>query len=47
MAKDVKLGYAIPVTIESMRKMPGAEVYPVGFQDQLAINERGEVIPKK
>ena len=47
MAEDVELGYAIPMTIESVRKMPGAEVYPVGCQDQLTINDRGEVIPKK
>ena len=47
MAQDVELGFGIPLTIESVRKMPGAEVYPVGCQDQLTINERGEVIPKK
>ena len=47
MAQDMELGYTIPLTIESVRKIPGAEVYPVGWQDQVTINKRGEVIPKK
>ncbi|KAL7525801.1 hypothetical protein ACHAXR_002849, partial [Thalassiosira sp. AJA248-18] len=47
MNQDVELGYGIPLTVESLRSIPGAEVYPIGCQNQLTINEKGEVIPKK
>ena len=47
MAQDVELGYGIPLTIDSIRKIKQAEVYPVGCQDQLTIDEHGNVIPKK
>ena len=47
MAEDVKLGYGIQLTLESVKKIKHAEVYPVGCQDQLTIDEHGNVIPKK
>jgi len=47
MVQDVELGYGIPLTVESITKIPGAEVYPVGCQNQLTIDESGNVIPKK
>jgi hypothetical protein len=45
--QDAELGYGIPLTVESLRKMRQAEVYPVGCQHQLTIDECGNVIPKK
>ena len=47
MTQDVELGYGIPLTLEALHKMKQAEVYPVGCQDQLTIDEHGHVIPKK
>ena len=47
MTEDVELGYGIPLTVDCIRNLPGAEVYPIGVQNQLTINEKGEVIPKK
>ena len=47
MEGDVKLGYAIPIKVESIKHFPEAEVYPIGVQDQMTINELGEIIPKK
>ena len=47
MVEDVELAYGIPLTIDSVKRIPGAEVYPVGCQDQHIINKEGGVIPKK
>ena len=47
MAQDVEFGYGIFLTVESLTKIDQAEVYPVGCQDQLTINELGNVVPKK
>jgi len=47
MKQDVELGYGIPLSINCIRNIPGAEVYPVGCQNQLTIDETGKVIPKK
>ena len=47
MRSDVELGYAIPVTIECVRNLKDAEVYPIGLQSQLTIDAEGNVIPKK
>ena len=46
-AQDVELGYVIPLTVESLRRIEQTEVYPVGCQDQLTINEHGNLIPTK
>ena len=47
MTQDVELGYGIPISIDCIKRIPGAEVYPIGCQDQLTIDEKGNVIPKK
>jgi len=47
MSQDVELGYGIPLTVECISKIEGAEVYPVGCQNQQTIDEKGNVIPKK
>lgn len=47
MNQDVELGYGIPLSLDCIRNLPGAEVYPVGCQNQLTIDETGKVIPKK
>ncbi|EJK63975.1 hypothetical protein THAOC_15339, partial [Thalassiosira oceanica] len=47
MRSDVDLGYAIPVTIDCVRNLKEAEVYPIGLQSQLTIDAEGNVIPKK
>ncbi|EJK57898.1 hypothetical protein THAOC_22019 [Thalassiosira oceanica] len=47
MRSDVELGYAIPVTIDCVRNLKEAEVYPIGLQSQLTIDAEGNVIPKK
>ena len=47
MAQDVELGYGIPLTIDCIRNIKEAEVYPVGCQNQLTIDEKGNIIPKK
>ena len=47
MTSDVELGYAVPVTLECVRKLKDAEVYPIGLQNQMTIDADGNVIPKK
>ena len=47
MKSDIQLGYGIPLTIDSIKKLKHAEVYPVGLQHQQTINELGQIIPKK
>ena len=47
MNMDVELGYAIPITVGGVRKLKDAEVYPVGLQNQMTIDEEGNTIPKK
>eukprot|EP00956_Cyclotella_meneghiniana_P041032 scaffold212472_cov70-Cyclotella_meneghiniana.AAC.2 len=47
MISDIELGYGIPITIDCIRKLKHAEVYPVGLQHQLTIDEHGNIIPKK
>jgi hypothetical protein len=44
---DVEKGYAIPVSIDCLRKLKDGEVYPLGIAHQLSINELGEIVPKK
>ena len=47
MGQDVELGYNIPLAVDSIRKMKQAEVYPVGFQDQLTTDKHGNINLKK
>ena len=47
MHSDIELGYGIPITIECIKKLKHAEVYPIGLQHQLTIDEHGNIIPKK
>ena len=47
MKSDVELGYAIPFKVECVRNLKEAEVYPIGLQSQMTIDEKGNVIPKK
>lgn len=45
--QDVDLGYAIPLSRECILKLKGAELYPMGLQHQLTIDDDGNQIPKK
>ena len=47
MTQDLELGYGITITVNSLNNIPGAEVYPIGYQNQLTINKQGDVIPKR
>ena len=47
MTQDAKLGYDTPLTSEALHKMRQAKVYPIGYQDQLTINNHDHIIPKK
>ncbi len=47
MLSDIELGYGLPITIDCVRKLTHAEVYPVGLQHQKTIDENGNIIPKK
>ncbi|KAL7529787.1 hypothetical protein ACHAXR_003160 [Thalassiosira sp. AJA248-18] len=40
MTQDVELGYGIPLTVKSLRNIPGAEVYPIGCRDRKTIMRR-------
>ena len=39
--KEVRHGWMLPVTIESLRKIKGAAVIPIGVAQQSSINEIG------
>ena len=43
----MEIGYVIPLTLECIKNLKDAEVYPVGIQNQDKINEKGDIIPKK
>ncbi|KAL9179582.1 hypothetical protein ACHAXT_008872 [Thalassiosira profunda] len=47
MIDDIVKGYALIVTIDCIKRLKDAEVYPMGLQHQLTVNEKGETIPKK
>jgi hypothetical protein len=47
MLSDIELGYSIPITVDCIRKLKHAEVYPIGLQHQQTIDETGAIIPKK
>lgn len=45
--QDAELGYLITISKECILKLKHAEVYPLGLQHQLTIDEQGRQIPKK
>ncbi|KAL9180713.1 hypothetical protein ACHAXT_011166 [Thalassiosira profunda] len=45
--QDAELGYLITITKTCIRKLKHAEVYPLGLQHQLTIDEAGNQMPKK
>jgi hypothetical protein len=47
MHSNTSLGYTIPITLDCIRHLKEAEVYPIGLQHQLTIDENGAIIPKK
>ena len=47
MLSDVQYGYGIPIPVDTILKIPGAEVYPINVQNQTTIDESGNIIPKK
>lgn len=47
MKEDAALGYSISITKDCLLQLKGAELYPLGLQHQLTIDEKGNQIPKK
>eukprot|EP00956_Cyclotella_meneghiniana_P045743 scaffold382601_cov79-Cyclotella_meneghiniana.AAC.1 len=49
MMSDIELGYGIPISIsiDCIKQLKDAEVYPIGLQHQLTIDESGNIIRKK
>ena len=47
MISDIELGYGVPINIQCIKNLKHAEVYPIGLQHQLTIDENGNIIPKK
>ena len=46
-AKEVEHGWMLPVTIESLEKLRGAAVIPIGVAQQTSIDEQGERYTKR
>ena len=46
-AKEIKNGWMLPVTVESLQKLKGAAVIPVGVASQFSIDENGKQIIKR
>jgi LysM repeat protein len=47
METDVTRGFGLILTRTCVERIKQAEIYPLGLQHQMTINERGEHIPKK
>jgi len=47
METDVVRGFGFILTQKCVERLKQAEIYPLGLQHQMTINERGENIPKK
>ena len=47
MERDVVRGFGFILTRKCVERLKQAEIYPLGLQHQMTINERGEHIPKK
>jgi len=45
--KEVKRGWLLPVTVESLTKIKNVSIIPLGIADQYSINEKGERIFKQ
>ncbi len=43
---DVVRGFALPLPLDKIKKVPGVILAPLNIQLQKTINERGEIIPK-
>ena len=43
---DVTRGFALPLPLYKIKKIPGVLIAPLNIQLQKTINERGEIIPK-
>ena len=41
LSKDVKHGFAIPIPIDTVRKIPHAAVQPLGLVRQWSVDEKG------
>ena len=46
VSEEITRGFYLPVTLECVRSLPGAEMAPQGIVIQNSINEKGEVIQK-
>jgi hypothetical protein len=46
ISKDVKYGYSIPITLNSMKLIPSLETAPMNIMAQNTIDEFSQVIPK-
>ena len=44
--QEVTRGWQIPVTVESLSKLKGAMMIPLGVAKQLAVNDKGEYVDK-
>ncbi len=43
---DVDRGFALPLPLNKIKKIPGVLLTPLNIQLQKTINERGKIIPK-
>ncbi len=43
---DVDRGFALPLPLDKIKKIPGVLLAPLNIQLQETINERGKIIPK-
>jgi hypothetical protein len=46
ISEDIERGFALPLPVEILDKLPNASLAPLGCHKQTSINELGEVIPK-
>ena len=46
VSDDVTRGFALPLPLDKIRRIPGVLLAPLNIQLQKTINERGEIIPK-
>ena len=45
--QDAELGHTIPIPVECIKNITSrSKIYPIGYQDQLTINERGKKTPR-
>jgi hypothetical protein len=46
ITEDIERGFALPLPIEILYKLPKASIAPLGCHKQTTINENGSIIPK-